>query len=309
MEKTGRAAPFEGNQATKMGHLLEPVVANLYRELHPEVVDLIECETIVGKEPWMLATPDRVAHTADDREWLVEIKNRSRFTIGDFGEQQTDQVPHDILCQVLWQQYVTGLTGDADVAVLVDGRDFMTFTVPYDAELAAMLVRTLRDWWTRHVVQGIEPAIDQTAIEYLKAKFPANNTEVLAADETSELLLEELRIAKQLADQADRLKDNAKAALMEIMGEAGGLRGEAGSVSWRTAKGRSVTDWEAIADEVARAAGLSPEDYSTIQARHVSTLANQRVFRFTASKKVEVTGAETLGAGKEVRTLNQPKGE
>jgi putative phage-type endonuclease len=286
MEKTGRIAPFAGNEATKMGNLLEPVIAQLYQERNPGV-ELRPCETIVGDEEWMLATPDRVAMVRDEalpQEWLVEIKSRSSYTISEFGEEGTDECPPDVLCQVMWQMKVTGL-GSADVALLVDGRTFRQFRVDYDADLAKQMYTTLREWWYRHVVDGLEPEpTPSERIEQLKERFAvAANKEKVPATPMIEESLQRLANVKHLQEVLDDEKVLAQAEVMEFLGSAYGVIGEAGTAIWYDVKGRVTTDWKEVV-EACRPFLAVDFLASTIES-HTYIGPNRRDFRFTPSKK------------------------
>jgi putative phage-type endonuclease len=276
MRKTGRQGSVPPQtQASRMGHLLEPIVAQLYAE--ETGASLRESGTLVGEEPWMLATPDRIA-TKHDMEWLVEIKTKSFYTAKAFGEPGTDAVPPEILCQVLWQQRVTGLYANADVAVLVDGRDYVVYRVPYDRDLADDIVTQCRDWWQRHVVEDTEPAITGgSGIAYLQRKFAQHTDVIVQADDTAEDYLAQLADAKRRLKEAELAEESARLALMQMIGDAAGMHGVHGKVSWRQVKGRAFTDWKSLAI----AKGASTDEIE----QYTNSGAPSRQFRFTAAKE------------------------
>lgn len=276
MRKTGRQGQVPPmTQASRMGHLLEPVVAQLYAE--DTGATLEESDTLEGEEPWMLATPDRIA-SKDGMRWLLEIKTKSYWTAKAFGEPGTDAVPPEILCQVLWQQRITGLTANADVAVLVDGREYSVYRVPYDQALADDLVTQCRDWWNTHVVGDVEPAVTGgSGLAYLQRKFAAHTDDVLQASAEAEAWLVALADAKERIKAAEADEEAARIALMQLIGESGGLHGNAGKISWRASKGRSTVDYKGIV-----AALDVPDD---VIQQHTRVAPPARVFRFTPAKR------------------------
>lgn len=283
LEKTGRVeldwSPT--SQAAKMGHLLEPVVAALAEEWYTDLfaplpVMLQTSDTLVGREPWQRATPDRIVSIGNNRR-LLECKTKSWHTFKDFGEPGTDQVPDGILLQALWQMDVTQIRG-CDVAVLVDGREIHFYPVTYDPGLALDVFERVRDWWQAHVVQDIEPPVARSSdVKYLKQKFSRVREELAPPTEALTEAVARLAQAKAEAKAAEEAEELAKARVMELLGEAKGVHTPAGKVSWALQKGAARTDWKKIADIM----GTPPE----LIVEHTTIPEPSRVFRFTPSKE------------------------
>lgn len=286
LEKTGRVAPFAGNKHTELGNLIEPVIGTLY-ERKAQPTSMERGTTVIGSESWMIATPDFIV--TDDETRIMEAKMRSRFTMDDFGPPGTDQVPSDILCQVTWQQGVTGITAPADVAVLtLDSRDFETWRIPFDAGLFAMMVETAGRWWMEHVVNGAEPVAsgDEETQEYLKEKFATyKNDSTMIANEEVELLLQTL--VMHLEDKAFSKmgEEQVKVLLMQVMGSGHDrIHGSAAKISWRNQAGRQSTDWEAIAGTLQKHCSLKPQQVNELIHQNTAYGKPNRVFRVTPSK-------------------------
>ena len=275
----------EESEASLMGHLLEPVVAHRYQLANPDVT-LTEGSTVIGAEPHFVATPDRIANTWIDgpevaeveREWIVEIKTRSRWTAREFGPPGTDEVPPEVLAQVIWQQVCTGLTHTAEVALLVDGRNFALYSVPYDTEVAVTLQEEADRFWKHNVIGGAEPPLSgQRVREYLRDKFREVRGEPLQADDHAEKLLQLLAQAKDTKKIAEAAIASTEVELMQIIGHAPGLIGATGKLSYSLTKGRKKVDWEAIVEEMNVPADLI--------AKHTTIGQPYRVMRFTPSKE------------------------
>jgi putative phage-type endonuclease len=273
LEKRGATEPAEESEAALMGHLLEPVVAQRY-ELANEGVTLIPVnEEVVGPMPFLAATLDYRA-VSDTREWIVEVKTRSRFSMREWGEAGTDKVSPAVLCQVLWQQAISGLTNMAEVAVLVDGREFRLYSVQHDAEVAADLMQIASDWYERHMVRGEEPPLDGGQVAaYLQQKYKqALSKEVVAASEHGAQLLAEYAIVSEKLKQLKQRQDELKQAAMLEIRDGYGIESEAGKMLWLNAKGRTTTDYAAIVKEL-----QVPED---VLQRHTRIGAPSRQMRF-----------------------------
>ena len=279
-DKTQPQEPQESSEAAIMGNLLEPEIFQRYQMEHPDVT-LTEVGTVQGPESWMLATPDRIAIGADYTKWVVEAKTRSYTTARDFGEPGTDQVPPDVMAQVLWQMHVTGLTNDAEVALLVNGREFRLYRVRYDRVVAEQMVEKLRAWWHRHVVEGIEPEpTGASGIEYLRDKWEETANRVLTADPVMEEELARLSQAKRLIAEGENMKELATGRLMASMEDATHLLGHMGRVSWSFAKPRTVTDWQSVA----KALGADLPSNADLVALHTTQKDPIRTFRFTPTE-------------------------
>lgn len=263
------------------GHVLEPVIAQEYAKRLTHPVALSEPGTIVGSEPWMLATPDRVVSRLDlEATWLLEIKSRTRgsmFAQG-WGAVNTDEVPDTVLAQVMWQMGICGYDRCDVAAFLGDDRTLLTFRVPFSAELFTSLVEQVGEWWQRHVVGQQPPEIHgQTAAAYVRQRFP--NARDAAREATAEELplLQEYADAKALAKSAEEALERLTPAVQLAIGPAKGIIAPGiGRITWGDVKGRTTTDWEAIA----RARGASEEDIIA----HTRIAPGYRQMRFTPAK-------------------------
>ena len=280
LQKRGLIDVQEQSEAALMGDLLEPIVAQRYAMVNAGVQLRPVLEPIVGDEPWVTATPDRIASNDTAQEWVLEIKTKSSWTFRDFGEPGTDQVPPAILAQVMWQLGVVGMDY-ADIAVLVDGRKYVQYGVQYDRSVFATMMDTARTWWERHVVGGVEPTLEGGAVvPYLREKFREVAGDALCATDDDEQLLAQYGHAQRLIKQYEAEKEKLQTALMARIGHAPGLKGEiGGKVTWLPQKGRTSIDYKALVADL-----NVPED---VLQRYTRTSQPIRVFRYTAPK-VEV---------------------
>jgi putative phage-type endonuclease len=274
LEKRGLAPEQEESEAALMGHLLEPVVAQRYALANPDVALQPVAQEVVGPEPYFAATVDYLA-AQDQRQWVVEVKTRSKFTMRDWGPAGSDQVSPAVLAQVLWQQAMTGLTTMAEVAVLVDGREFRLYAVQHDAAVVADLMEIGRDWWQAHIIEGREPALDGPNVAaYLREKHKqALTKDVREADETARALLAEYARMDAARKEAEAGRERMKEALMPVIGDAYGIEAPGvGKMYWLNVKGRATTDWQAIAKELG-----APDE---VIQRHTRIGAPSRQMRF-----------------------------
>lgn len=111
----------------------------------------------------------------DDRlttDRILECKTANGFAARAWGEAETDDVPAHYLLQVQWYLGITGCAV-GDLAVLIGGQDFRTYTIQRDDSLIADLLDEARKFWTL-VESGVAP--DPQTVEDAKRKWPQHIT-------------------------------------------------------------------------------------------------------------------------------------
>lgn len=243
----------EGNQYTKWGLMLEPVIAQAYTE--ETGIELIGDgrETFTHPEyDFALCTPDRIAA---DRSRVVEIKT-TRFTSNDrlaekWGEPGTDQIPEYYLTQVAWQMAVLDIDV-ADLAVLIGGSDFRIYTVNRDRELEATLLDVARRFWFDNVLasEPPPPANDEEYGRMLLAKWPKDSGEMIAADEEIESLAAQLRQTKLGIKTLEAEAEATENAIKRRLADNSGCIGTFGKITWKATAERAVIDYKALCNAV-----------------------------------------------------------
>lgn len=212
LKKTKRVPRDEENQAMKMGHLLEPIVAQLWEEATGEKVIKASAADIIYVHPdhdFMRATPDRIVR---GRKKLLEIKTTVTTVDPD------DIYPH-WLAQVQYQMFVTGIH-DADLAWLVQGRYFGYANIPYDEEFAEFIAGMVTSFWNENVLADKEPdpiSVDDFAY---KGSEPGKTAD---ADDKAVIELIELYQLNEDLDERESRANELKNALKLFMGDAESL--------------------------------------------------------------------------------------
>lgn len=279
LSKRGLVPPFAGNSFTEWGLRHEATIAQKYGEIFG--VRLESVGTLRhADEDWASATPDRVCVSSlpGVDAYGLEVKCRNERVAWKWGESGSDKIPQDVAVQCHWGMFVTQLQR-WDVAVLFGNSDFRHYTLERDPEIEDALLAQCRRFWFDHVVAGVEPelgASDATR-EYLRQRFPRHSDLVLKAHERpgAENLLRTLATAraekKHFETECERLENQLKL----LIGDAAGIEGKAGRVSWRlTADGEEV-------DVKALRAKLAPD----LLQPFLRTKPGVRTFRFTPAKE------------------------
>ena len=209
LKKTKQVEREPENLAMKMGHLLEPVVSQLWEEATGQKVIKASAADIIYIHPehdFMRVTPDRIVR---GRRKLLEIKS----TVS--GVDKDEIHPH-WLAQVQYQMYVTGIH-DADLAWLVQGRYFDYVNIPYDEEFANFIAERVTEYWNENVVGGNEP--DPISVEDFAFKGSEPGKTIDADDKSLGELVSLYKLSATLNEEeteANKLKD----AIKLYMGEA-----------------------------------------------------------------------------------------
>ena len=183
-------------------------------------------------------TPDRFEECSGfDR--LISIKSPRR---GDaWGKDGTDDVPPGYLLQLQWEHAVCStrmaLTPDMRLVALVDG-DLRVYETKADLEIQAWLLEYAQAWWARHVVGGVQPPLDGSseANRWLRSRFPRDTSPIRPASMAEDMGMIELRAVESDLKRLEAEAMTLKLALMQSIGDAGGLESPAGRITYRADK-------------------------------------------------------------------------
>jgi putative phage-type endonuclease len=289
-EKLGLVPPQEPSLPMMVGTELEPLIARLYTEATGVK---IRRATMLRQHPehaFMLASLDRRAGRKP-----IELKYSAR---GDgYGDPGTDEVPDDVLAQVLHQLAVVD-ENEADVAALIARRDqVQIYTIRRDAAAEAAIIEREAEFW-RHVEMRTEPPLDgsDATHSYLRTRYPRDDGEVLEADEAMTRALGDLHAIRQEQDAAGERRRELEASIQGVMGTASKIVAPGvGSITWKATKDRETVDWRSLAiglrgalervvefglpslDQVL-SDGFGTTDLDELQAIHTTTKPGPRMF-------------------------------
>jgi putative phage-type endonuclease len=259
LDKTSQAEPMPENRYTRWGHRLEAVIADEYAERHPEAT-LRTCDTEIGPEPWMLATPDRLVigmnlqHPSKEAQseevgegiaalirdalgaerWGLECKSRGLYNRDAWGEHGTDEVPHAVAAQCHWGMMVSGLKR-WDVAVLLGGNDYREYTLRADAAIHAGLYESVRAFWFNHVQAGVHPPFTgaESDHRFLFRTYPGHTSEIVKATSVVNDWARDLQMIQADIKALEARESQRKAQLKEFIADRMGVEGPFGTLTWK----------------------------------------------------------------------------
>jgi predicted phage-related endonuclease len=209
-------------------------------------------------ELWAKATPDW--WIVPSQIELLETKNVgvSPGPHGPMEDWRRDGelvLPEYVEVQVQWQlglwaaqeKGAPTFSGRARVAALLGGRGPELFGLEYDAGLFSDLM-TIADTWRRKYILRHTPPTgpdgSKAFSRYLRARHPKSSGEYIAATPEDELLLRNLRRAEENRKLFEEAEKVCEQALQTRIGDALGIIGGAGRVTWGDRKAYTVAAHE-----------------------------------------------------------------
>jgi len=238
--------------AKTLGHLLEPVVADLVRQRKGWALRAFHRTIWHPAGLPMFCTPDYDIVGLPEG---LEIKT-SAGRGEEWGEDGDPagvpvhvqvQVQHQMACRPSWRRVW--------VAVLLWGRDLRMYPVDRNPGRIALLEEALPAWWQRHVVerQPIDPDGSDGSAAALQALYPAPVEDARPATEEEELLALEVLEAQAAKAEAEARHELARQRLFAAIGPAAAVAGTTWKATLALQRGR--VDWKAAAI----AAGVTEE--------------------------------------------------
>jgi hypothetical protein len=217
----------------------------------------------------------------------VEAKTAGASETHRWGDDGTDAIPSEYLCQTIWYLGFgrdVRVVGDevADVPALIAG-DFRMYVVRFDADVYGELRDRVERFWVDHVLTGRPPDVTSLPndVEAIKRRFPRHETsehlDFGALPPESQVVLEEyLRAYAEQAEATDRLALwETKAKL--LVGNAPGVKWlprETGvyRIDWE-AHEKGKTAWKKVAEELAKQHGVNPAALKALAEKHAGEAA------------------------------------
>ena len=241
MEKTGKEVKKLDSLPLRFGSFAESFVASEYSR--STGFDLIHDESIYvhPEYSFISAHIDRFvledsssssSSSSSSPTRILECKTANPFSLGDWGEAGSDEVPLTYLCQCLWYMAITNLNR-VDLAVLFGNSDFRIYTMNRDLALENTLLEKASLFWNDYVIKDTPPPAQSEAD--CQTLFSKGNSakSVEAKAETLELT----KRLQQLNSEIDVREGEISTIKQSIMTELG----EAETLTYQ---GKVIATWK-----------------------------------------------------------------
>lgn len=217
------------SEAAYWGTVLEDVVAKEYARRTGHKVQRVTTQMRHPEHPFAIANIDRAVVNTDiagrvfwrdgrlTTNRLLECKTANGFAAKQWGEEGSDYVPDQYLVQCQWYMGITGAEF-CDLAVLIGGQDFRTYSIAFDPALFADLLQAAADFW-----QLVENRIEPDPANYAEAVSKWSKSDPAKIIEAGEELadaLDKLQDIKAQAKQIEKQEDQVKNQILMAMQEA-----------------------------------------------------------------------------------------
>lgn len=225
MEKTGRSdGNVEWNQRIHFGNVLEDVIA---QEYSLRTGNRVRRENSTARKKganWMIAHIDR---KIEGQKKLLECKSADKWTMSNWGESGTDEVPDYYITQPVWYMSVKEY-GEADLAALIGGNDFRIYNFERDMDLEKMIVDRVADFWHNNVLADLPP--DPVNTSDLGLLYECKSGSKLVASEDIESAVHQLSIMNDVLNNLETDIEKTKFQIKKYMEEHTELTGAGGEL-------------------------------------------------------------------------------
>ena len=208
--KTGRTKPFEGNEFTRAGHLLEPIIAQMFEEQTGWPIEPGSDEMSVqfhSEKHYYSASPDRF-YLVDGERRILECKSTQM-------EVEADELPLTWFSQLQWQLGICGVKKGA-VAWLTRGVFFGYLEVDFNEEYFLYMAEQADNFWLNHVLTDEEPPLVNVSDVLSKHPSHKDGKSMLATQEVMDVV-EELQDISAEEKALKARKEELKAQIQMTM--------------------------------------------------------------------------------------------
>lgn len=152
-DKTSEGVEEQDNEAIRIGHDLEPYVAERFMEATGLKVRRSNYMYRSEEHPFMIADVDRLVVGEDAG---LECKTASAYNASKWKD---GEIPPHYVMQCYHYMAVTGKRTWYIAAVIL-GQTFVYNKLVWDDEIIRLLVEMEKDFWENHVVTGVMPEPD-----------------------------------------------------------------------------------------------------------------------------------------------------
>jgi predicted phage-related endonuclease len=136
------------------------------------------------------------------------------------------------------------------VPVLFGLWEFRSYTVNRDDEFLAQWRQAASEFWHDHVLARVPPPLegDEFSKRVVRARWPEHDDTLKMLTPERELLVLRLREEIEKQKLQDATVETLKHRVEDLIGDAAGVEGGWGKITWKQTKDKTVVAWEQVAD-------------------------------------------------------------
>jgi len=176
-------------------------------------------------------------------------------------------VPLHVLAQATWQAPCLSV-GRCYVAALLGDFDFVMWEFEHDQRFWTDITQIAEPFWMNHVMKNVPPPPDATEAwgRMFEKLHPRHRPELRRVAGAGDIIREYRALGEQIK-QLEAKRGLVKQELISMVGDLEGVIDGPWKFTWKQSAS-SGTDWEAVARELARKHGVTPEAMAAEISRH-----------------------------------------
>jgi len=226
-------------EAVQMGHVMEPVIANLAQTKLKVELKKIEESLTHPKEAWLRSHFDFVG-TENGQTILVECKNYNAGVRNKFDDI-ANTIPNADMAQLIHEATVFGNTR-IYLAVLFGGQEFVLMPFDITNEQKTNLIKQMAEVWAKVLTKDTFPPED---LEQVKLMYPSDIPDTFkTASKSVEDACQALRQIKNEIKLLEGREEQLQTFVQAHMEQNSSLQAVDGSVlaTWKNAKSSQKFD-------------------------------------------------------------------
>ncbi len=244
LEKTGQAQDdIELTPAMERGIMLEPIAANLFARETGRNLQTVTSTISHPDIQYITATPDRMQLTEAKSGYGTGCLEIKTFGLKTFGEIQRQGLPDYCIIQGQHQLGVTGCRWGSFAILNPERWKLIHFDFERDDELIAIIFAKCRAFWKQVIEHTPPEPLERPVVE-----LPPVGGKVFEMGSSPQWAraVEDLRMARDLAEEASQVEAQAKAKVQELMARVGAdvAEGAGARVYWKEQSGRKTFDYK-----------------------------------------------------------------
>jgi len=271
-----------------MGDIFEPAILKMAARDHQLKLIVPEPRTLRYQDTVLVGSPDALTEDGGG----VESKFVSEFSPIKLVDDDELLLPRQWIIQV--QAYL-GITGRAYWLLAVFYRGTMHyFWFKPDQELFARFLADGQYWWRQHIIERVPVPVERpTDItrRWLNLEYPYHKKPDIRPAEESELeMLTEYLWLRVNQEEMEQRRDKLEYDIQSAIQNREGIEWADGKVTWRSTKGRKITDWKSMAIGL-RQQFLEPAKHAELEEFYTRQGKDYRKFMLTAPALKEARAA------------------
>jgi len=226
-------------EAVQMGHVMEPVIANLAQTKLKVELKKIEESLTHPKEAWLRSHFDFVG-TENGQTILVECKNYNAGVRNKFDDI-ANTIPNADMAQLIHEATVFGNTR-IYLAVLFGGQEFVLMPFDITNEQKTNLIKQMAEVWAKVLTKDTFPPED---LEQVKLMYPSDIPDTFkTASKSVEDACQALRQIKNEIKLLEGREEQLQTFVQSHMEQNSSLQAVDGTVlaTWKSAKASKKFD-------------------------------------------------------------------